>query len=254
MLRKLRLIALLAILVFVALATWLDRVDTTNWRGPLRVALHPINADGSMAAAEYLRTLDTRSFDSLERFFEREALRHGLALEHPVRFVLAPPLQDRPPLLAPGASVPQVMWWSLRLRFWSWGVADPPGPTPRVHLFLLYYDPQRSPRLPHSVGLQKGLLGIAHLFASPDMTGSNQMVIAHEFLHTLGATDKYDADNQPLFPDGYAEPDRIPRHPQSTAELMAGRIPLSASEAEMPESLEQVVIGPASAREIGWRP
>lgn len=254
MLRKLRLIALLAILVFVALATWLDRVDTTNWRGPLRVALYPVNADGSAAAAESLRTLDTRSFDTVERFFEREALRHGLALERPVRFVLAPPLQDRPPLLTPGARVPQVMWWSLRLRFWSWGVADPPGPTPRVRLFLLYHDPQRSPRLPHSVGLQKGLLGIAHLFASSDMMGSNQMVVAHEFLHTLGATDKYDADNQPIFPDGYAEPDREPRHPQSAGELMAGRVPLSATEAEMPESLDQVVIGPASAREIGWRP
>lgn len=253
MLRKLRLIALLGILVFVAVATWLDRVYTTDWRGPLLVALFPIDADDSEAAERHLQQLEASSFDAIEQFFSREAERYQLPLERPVRFVLAPPLQDRPPLLAPDANVLQVMWWSLRLRFWSWNVDDPAGPTPRIRLFLLYHDPQRSPQLPHSVGLQKGLMGIAHLFASPEMSGSNLMVIAHEFLHTLGATDKYDADSQPLFPDGYAEPDREPRHPQAAAELMAGRIPLSESTAEIPASLRQVVIGPLSAQEIGWR-
>jgi hypothetical protein len=77
-------------------------------------------------------------------------------------------------------------------------------------------------------------------------------VIAHELLHTLGATDKYGNDNLPRLPDGYAEPDRQPLYPQTFAELMGGRIPVTASEAEIPESLQQVVIGPLSAAEIGW--
>jgi hypothetical protein len=33
---------------------------------------------------------------------------------------------------------------------------------------------------------------------------------------------------------------------------MAGRIPLDAQHAEIPSTLRQVVIGPATAREIGW--
>jgi hypothetical protein len=33
---------------------------------------------------------------------------------------------------------------------------------------------------------------------------------------------------------------------------MGGRIPVSAQESEMPESLQQVLIGPATALEIGW--
>jgi hypothetical protein len=33
---------------------------------------------------------------------------------------------------------------------------------------------------------------------------------------------------------------------------MAGRIPISSTEAETPESLRQVLIGPKTAREIGW--
>ena len=34
---------------------------------------------------------------------------------------------------------------------------------------------------------------------------------------------------------------------------MAGRIPQSARESRMPESLDQVLIGPRTAMEIGWR-
>ena len=78
-------------------------------------------------------------------------------------------------------------------------------------------------------------------------------MIAHELLHTLGATDKYDLQtNQPCFPHGFAEPDREPRYPQALAELMGGRIPISSDEAQTPESLRQVVVGPATAAEIGW--
>jgi hypothetical protein len=33
---------------------------------------------------------------------------------------------------------------------------------------------------------------------------------------------------------------------------MAGRIPLDAQHAEIPDSLRKVLIGPATAREIGW--
>jgi len=75
----------------------------------------------------------------------------------------------------------------------------------------------------------------------------------HELLHTLGATDKYDlSNNQPLFPDGYAEPELTPLHPQLKAEIMGGRIPLSQLKAIIPSSLAKTVIGPKTANEIGW--
>jgi hypothetical protein len=79
------------------------------------------------------------------------------------------------------------------------------------------------------------------------------MVLAHELLHTLGATDKYEpGSNAPRFPDGYAAPTAKPLLPQSKAELMAGRIPLDERRAAIPESLRQVLIGNATAAEIGW--
>ena len=85
------------------------------------------------------------------------------------------------------------------------------------------------------------------------MTACNNIVIAHEFLHTVGATDKDDlANDQPQFPDGYADPQRTPLVPQDQAEIMAGRRMLSETEWEMPDSLRSVVIGPKTALEINW--
>jgi len=254
-LRSLRIAILLVILAFVALGTWLDRIQSTDWDGPLLVALFPVNADGSAAAAAEITSSRTARAEILETFFATESQEHGLALDRPLRFVVAPELQDAPPLLPPDAGAMGAMLWSLRLRWWNVGVDDPPGPTPAIRLFLLFHDPALSPQVPHSSGLQKGLIGIAHLFAADHMTGSNQVVIAHELLHTLGATDKYDlATNLPSFPDGFAEPSRAPRFPQRFAELMAGRIPEAPGKARTPESLRETLIGPATAREIGWRP
>jgi len=118
---------------------------------------------------------------------------------------------------------------------------------------VLYYDPQHITRVGHSLGLQKGLIGVVNAFASQAQAAQNDVVIAHEFLHTLGATDKYDLrNNQPFFPDGYAEPERQPLLPQAYAEIMAGRVPLTQTEAEMPASLDEALIGTQTAREINW--
>ena len=61
----------------------------------------------------------------------------------------------------------------------------------------------------------------ANAFGSADNEGGNNVVIAHELLHTFGATDKYDpADNMPRHPDGFAEPDARPLFPQRLAEII----------------------------------
>ena len=65
--------------------------------------------------------------------------------------------------------------------------------------------------------------------------------------------DKYAAaSDAPSYPDGYAEPQRNPRYPQRFAEIMAGRVPLAPAEQVMPEDLSLTLVGPATAREIGW--
>ena len=82
-------------------------------------------------------------------------------------------------------------------------------------MFVLYHDPAVTPTVPHSLGLTKGFIGVVYAFAAPVMNGENNVVIAHELLHTVGATDKYDpANDAPRFPDGYGDPDQRPLYPQ----------------------------------------
>jgi hypothetical protein len=147
-----------------------------------------------------------------------------------------------------------VMWWSLEMRWLAlkldWRSS---GPKPDIVAFAVYHEPTESAVLDPSTGLRKGLIAVTNLFASRDERGSNQVVLAHELLHTLGATDKYSlASNLPRFPDGFADPTLKPSLPQKKAELMAGRIPLDEQHAVMPESLRTVVIGRVTAEEIGW--
>lgn len=136
-----------------------------------------------------------------------------------------PPRNDNPP---------EVLLRSLQMCWWLYRYAETVGSGPQIKLFLLYYDPALSSRLGHSTSLQKGLLG-SDLFADREMSKQNNVVVTHELLHTLGATDNYDrASKQPLFPDGYAIPQQLPVLPQRYAEIMAGRIPLTENNAETP--------------------
>lgn len=253
MFKFLRIAILLVILATVAQEAWLSRSRAVEWNDPLRVAIYPINGDGSEATAAYLRTLSTDGFRSIERFFDDEAKRHGMAIHQPVDVTLAPVLDARPPQPPRNGSVVENVLWSLRMRYWAWRNDAVPGAKPQVRLFVQYFDPATHPALPHSVGVARGLTGLINVYSSRTQAGSNAAIITHELLHTLGATDKYDpADNLPRYPEGYAEPELSPRYPQAFAEIMGGRIPVSETEATIPEHLDQTLIGAATAAEIGW--
>ena len=250
--RGLRIAVLLTVLVVVAAGTWVDRRRTTDWDGTLWIGVFPIVADAQQATRRYVGTLDDAQFESIAPFFEREARRHGLALERPVRVQRYPAVQELPPRLERGAGMLANIAWSLRMRAYAWRHAH--DTLADIRVFVLYHDPGITTVVPHSLGLQKGLLGVVYAFADPDMDGQNAIVIAHEVLHALGATDKYDpASGLPRYPDGYADPVAQPRHPQAAAEIMAGRVALASDAAEMPDSLADVVVGAATAREIRWR-
>ena len=252
--KSIRILLLLIVLAGVALHTWLDRVATQSWQEPLWVGLFPLNADGSASTQEYVAALGLKDFAAIEDFFAREGRRYGLKLEQPVHLELYPPGSKLPPPLDPSAGPLGIAWWSLKLRYFAAQATRVPGRAPpRIRLFLLYHDPATLERAPDSHGLQKGLVGVVHLFADPVMAGRNNIVIAHELLHTVGASDKYDlANGSALFPSGYGDRDQDPLYPQEHAELMAGRRALSDSQWEMPRTLAAVLIGPETAREIRW--
>jgi hypothetical protein len=252
--RSVRILILLLVLLAVATQQWLDRVHTQSWRETLWVGVYPLNADGSATAERYIHGLSARDFAAIEQFFAREAHRYGVQLDQPVHVEVFPEGSQLPPELAPGTGPLGIAWWSLKLRWFAMRVGDVPGRVPtRIRIFVLYHDPATLERVPDSHGLQKGLVGIVHAFASQAQAGENDIVIAHELMHIAGATDKYDpATEQPLYPSGFADPERRPLYPQEAAEIMAGRRPLSPGQSEMPPSLRDVVVGSATALEIRW--
>lgn len=254
MARKLRIAVLLFILATVAQMTWLERKRVVDWAHPLRVVIYPILADDTPAANAYLEALDGQHFAQIDAWFARESARHGLALSRPIEIALGPRVGTLPPDMPRQPGMLSAVAWSLRMRFWAWRNDDYPGPRPNVRLFLVYHDPARSPRVGHSTGLAKGMIGVVRIFAARSQSRMNDVVIAHELLHTFGATDKYDfATNMPRFPEGYAQPEANPRLPQRLAEIMGGRIPRTPFEALMPDSLDDTIVGEVTAREIRWR-
>jgi len=253
MFKAFRIIVLLLILATVAQQAWVARSRAAEWRNTLYVGIYPVAADDSEQTRRYLAALRPDGFKPIDAWFDEEAKRHGLTLLQPITTRVAPPLTERPPLPPRQANAFEAVRWSLQMRWWAWRHDRIDGPKPAVRLFVLFHDPARSPRLAHSTGLERGMIGVINAFASQEMAGSNAMIVAHELLHTLGATDKYDpATNHPSFPDGYAEPERNPRHPQDFAEIMGGRIPIAPNRADIPEHLAQTLVGTATAREIGW--
>lgn len=249
-----RLAALLAVLVFVTLGAWLDRARSRDWNEPLRVTIYPLPAPGS-AAADHIASLQDESFAAIEAFFEAESGRFGIDLAHPVRVRVSRAATGTPPL-APGEGGPlAIAAWSLKMRYWAWRVqAEDPLPPPDIQIFALYHDSTGEHALPDSVGLSTGLMVLAHVYADRAAQGENNVVLAHELLHTLGASDKYDAGTgQPRTPEGLGEPLRQPRYPQNIGEIMAGRIALGPEEATMPASLQEMRVGALTADEIGWR-
>lgn len=254
MFRQLRILFLLLVLLGVALDTWLTKMRSTDWDQPLRVVLYPINGDGSAQSATYIQALTRERFKAIADYMAEERKAFNLSLEQPVDVDLSTPMTELPPTPPRDRdSIPAVMWWSLKMRFWAYFKHNYAGPRPNIKIFVLYHDPNTHPRLAHSLGLEKGLVGVVNAYAERSYDGSNRVVITHELLHTLGATDKYDPGNgQPVFPEGYVDPDKKPVFPQTLAEIMAGKIPVSKATSRMPKGLDETIIGRITAREINW--
>jgi hypothetical protein len=249
----LRIAILLLVLLLVALTTWQESYLSTRWRHPLFVSIYPIAADESAVTRAYLGSLDGERFKPIDRFFARQAEAFHLQLAEPVRTRLRAELPAMPPPRPTDGGFLATALWSLHLRYWAWRVSGHVREPEDIRIFVLYHDPALSPTVPHSLGLTKGLIGVVYAFAATDMDGTNCMVIAHELLHTVGATDKYNAaDDAPRFPEGYGDPAQQPLYPQKTAELMAGRRALAPDQSQQADSLDEVVIGPATALEIRW--
>lgn len=230
-----------------------QREYTRNWNQPLSAVIYPINADGNSSTNKFIAGLNDKIFSPINKWGKHEAARYDLDLPTPFNVTLGEQLHELPPAWPENQNALTVLLWGLRFRWWAYqNTPDNHNDITQVRLFVIYHEATEGKVLTHSLGMQKGLMGLVHVFADRRNNSQNNIVITHELLHTVGAKDKYSPDGQPVYPEGYVNSKRKPLHPQRYAEVMAGRIPLSSDDFKMAESLKSVQINSHTAKEINW--
>jgi len=254
MFRYLRIAILLTILAVVAGQQFLTESRFNSWEKQLWVTIYPVLISPDSDIQRYAGRLNAASFQPIVNFISQQASRYGRELERPVIIQVARPMTSLPPALPVESSGLGVALWSLKMRWWVWNNSAQDGLAPEdIRMYVLYQKSPSAGTMERSVGVQNGSYGVVNAVASRQMAARNRMVITHELLHILGATDKYDLSNgQPTNPDGLANPGLRPLFPQSKAEIMAGRIASSANVWRNAASLKFCVIGAGTAAEIGW--
>jgi hypothetical protein len=107
-------------------------------------------------------------------------------------------------------------------------------------------------RFVEGVGAKDGDVGLVSTQLDESTLDLTLLAVGHEFLHCVGATDKYDANGHTDMSVDLPEPDRVPIYPQRFAEIMVGEITTGPGDGRLPDTLDQVAVGPLTAHEVGW--
>lgn len=255
---RVRIAVLLVALVGVgmwALGVRQRRLERTRWRSPLEVSIVLL---GERAAAPQVTAAWQAQLPSLERWLDNEVERHhcgdGYVRHAPaVRLHLGGPLVvDRLPAYLPADDS-----WLTRARHAfaldrTLADLDARAGVPRrsaVRLYVLLA-PTAAAATVEGAGEVGGDAGFVTATSDDDPSFA-LVAVAHELLHCLGATDKYDGGGHARAPEGLVEPER--GYPQSYAEIMVGELPLAPGRGRNPASLDEVRMGAATVAEINCR-
>jgi hypothetical protein len=251
--KLIRIVVLLSILFVIVIGTWMNERRLANWERPVWVTVYPITVNGSAESKKYAESLDEHSFDDINVFFAKNLNLYGVLLTPAFHFQVAPVSSELPPPIPARHSAFTIALWSLKMRWWSWQMDRKDDLiSGDIQMFVALHEVGQKSEMNVSVGMRKGMYGLVKGYASAQASAYNQVVMAHEMLHVFGATDKYVmATGHPNYPDGYADPDKDPLFPQDKAEIMGGRVALSAASSAVPDSLAQCIIGHKTAEEIG---
>jgi hypothetical protein len=253
--RRARIAALLGVLLFTtawgAWTAW-NRHVRTRWDRPLQVGLVLLDRQGGLDPEHWrlgASVLSSRLAAEMERWRGPGPAPFQITVVGPLRWEGGFPMTP-----ASGSFLDRVRHaldvWSVSREVDRLAGGAAGGFDLRV-LFLADTMGGGPVGFAEGAGAWNGEVALVRGSAAGDLSIPLQ-AIGHELLHTVGATDKYDASGRARDPAGLADPGRDPRYPQLHAEWMVGEIPTGPGAGRLADSLEEVQVGPATAREIGW--
>lgn len=251
-----RVAVLLAILVVVVAYAWHDvhaRRARKSWDHTLSIAVVVLR-DGAVDPAD-VEALRQRA-PALEDRLAGELHRYRPSAPKPFAFTIFGPIDAPGPAPAVhGDGILDLASHAWDLHVWTKNNDE------RARLASGAYDsrvyvtvrpPSSRKLMVEGASEQGGRIGTVTVDLGPQSVDFALSVIAHELFHTLDALDHYDAAGRAEIPDGRAEPDLVPRYPQRFVEIMARGRPVSPSEEVVLDTIDDLAVGPATAREIGW--
>ncbi len=253
--KTVRVALLLAVLVAVVVYAVRDirsRSARNDWHQTLSVALVVVTEPGVDASA--VTELRARA-PELGRRLTEELRRYRPAAPAPFGFVMYGPTPLGKPLPAPrGEGFVDSARYGWDLHGFTSDIDARAGVPSRgfdARVYLVVQPPTER-ALVEGMSEHGGRVGIARAELEHETIDLSLFVAAHELFHTLGADDHYGPDGNALIPSGLAEPERSPVFPQPRVEIMARNRPISEGVEERLKTLDELGVGPSTAREIGW--
>ena len=250
------LLSILFVVVLWAVRDVRSRRARNEWDHTLTIAIALVRLERVDEAS--LAALRAR-LPALEDRLASELARHHPGAPRPFRFELTTPVDAASPPPVPTADGPvDLVKHSMALSAYLKDIDTRAAIEPDLYdsrIYVAMRRPRKTERtLVEGRSEQGGRVGIVELEldAEAEAVDLALIVVAHELLHTLGATDKYDAAGRTLIPHGLAEPERVPLFPQPYAEIMGRNRMLSPTQERVPSSLAEIAVGSTTAREIGW--
>ena len=264
--KALAILAFLIVLVYAASVLYRER-SRFAWKRPLKVAIIAFMVDLPPNYSYYIERFmeetgkeyvdfDNHTLPDMEGWFQQEHERYGGTVKSVLEIQIFGPYNTTTPPPSPivegGFFKRYAAYKKFKAYFKEMDKREGLDPGEFDARIYVQFVRGRYGGISESYASRREMLGLANCFLDPRAIENNLMVILHELGHVLGATDHYDEAGLPIFPDGYADTGKEPLLPQDKAELMAGRIPISEGSAEEVQNLGEVMIGPKTAREIGW--
>lgn len=254
-----RVAVLSVILIGVVLYAIRDvssRAARTDWKSPVSVAIvlvarEPLDDDAGEKLRERSTELSARLADEMRRYRD--------ASTPPFSFQVFGPVRDDGPVPEPPADdgIVAMGRYAWDLRSFEGRVDEAAKLQTSAfdsRIYLLATRPVRRDRKAIEGASQMGgRVGVVKVELDATMADFALIVSAHELFHTLGASDKYDAEGNPAIPTGLPEPDRQPLFPQPAFEIMARHRAVAANKSVPPKSLSELRVGAETAQEIRWR-